>query len=311
VHRRLIINADDFGLTRGVNRAIAEAHTRGLVTSSTLMAASAGFDDAVALAKANPKLSVGCHVTLTDGDPVSSPALIGTLIEPNGTPAVLTRRLVPFIARALRGQLSHDQLRTEIGAQIAKLQAAGVAVSHVDTHKHTHIFPAIFKPLLEAARERGVRAVRNPFGALKPLAFAHLMRRPRLWTRYTEVGLLRGFAAGFRRAVEDAGMVTTDGSFGIVGTGALDEKLFEAIIGCLPEGTWEFVCHPGYCDADLLSLRGRLRQSRERELQVLTSPRAREVLENKGVELISYRDLLSSEHAGWQTESAGWKLTSN
>jgi chitin disaccharide deacetylase len=294
VTRRLIINADDFGMTRGVNRAIAEAHTRGLVTSSTLMAESAGFEDAVALAKRSPKLSVGCHVVLVDGDPVSAPQDISTLLDTNGTQPALCRRLVPFIARALRGRMATHELRAEIGAQIGKLQAAGLEVSHVDTHKHTHIFPAIFRPLLEAARECGVPAVRNPFGPIKALAFAHLMRRPRLWTRYSEVGLLRGFAAGFRRAVEAMGMITTDGSFGIVGTGALDDRLFDAIIGCLPEGTWEFVCHPGYCDAELLGLRGRLRESREQELRVLTSPGAREILQKKGVELISYNQLLAS-----------------
>ena len=288
----MIINADDFGLTQGVNRAIAQAHAAGIVTSSTLMASSAAFADAVAIAKANPTLSVGCHVVLVDGDCVSAPAVIPSLL--GGTASELERRLVPFVARALRGRIPESELRTEIQAQISTLQAAGLAVSHVDTHKHTHIFPAVFKPLLQAARECRVRAVRNPFAPIKPLAFAHLMRRPRLWTRYSQVQALRSFEAGFRRAVEEMDMFTTDGSFGILGTGALDDKLFGAVIGCLPQGTWEFVCHPGYRDADLDGIRTRLRASREQELRVLTSPCAREALERHEVELISYKQLLAS-----------------
>jgi chitin disaccharide deacetylase len=294
VLRRLIINADDFGLTQGVNRAIAEAHTHGVVTSSTLMACSAGVADAVNIARSNPKLSVGCHVVLTDGEPVCGHHAIPSLLESKDGTQVLYRSFAGFLSRALRGRMPASELRAEISAQIHKLQLAGVNVSHVDTHKHTHLFPVIFKPLLEAARECGVRAVRNPFGPVKAMAFAHLMRRPRLWTRYSELGLLRGFEASFRRAVKAAAMITTDGSFGIVGTGELDEKLFAAIIGCLPEGTWEFVCHPGYCDPELLSLGGRLRERREVELRVLTSQKARDVLSRNGVELMSYRELLAS-----------------
>ena len=82
---------------------------------------------------------------------------------------------------------------------------------------------------------------------------AHLFRRPRLWTRYAEIKLLRHYATQFRRAVADAGLATTDGTFGILVTGALDERLFDAIIGSIPEGTWEFVCHPGYVDPALSS----------------------------------------------------------
>lgn len=292
--RRLIINADDFGLTLGVNRAIEEGHAHGVVTSSTLMAASAGFADAVNIGKRHPTLSIGCHVVLTDGRPVSPPGEVPSLLDQtNGTP-VLCRSFASFVARALRGRLRTSDLRTEISAQIRKLHAAGLDVSHVDTHKHVHLFPVIFKPLLEAARECGVHAIRNPFGPVKVMLFAHLMRRARLWTRYSQVSLLRDYEAAFRRTVAEAGMITTDGTFGIAGTDTLDEKLFPAMIGCLPEGTWEFVCHPGYCDSELVSLGGRLRQRREQELRLLTSEVAREVLKRNGVELMSYRELLAA-----------------
>ena len=286
--RRLIINADDFGLTRGVNRAIAEAHAKGVVTSSTLMACGQALDDATALTRTNSKLSVGCHVVLLDGAPMLEPAKLTSLC--NGRPT-FSRTLPSFALAAMRGRLKRDEIGAEVAAQIKKLRGAGIEVSHLDSHKHTHLFPAVFEPLLEAARACGVRAVRNPFVPVRPLAFAHLVRRPRLWTRYSEVKILRGFAGRFRQRVREMGMVTTDGSFGVLTTGALTSELFEAIVGCIPEGTWEFVCHPGYNDQELDGVQTRLRASRQRELEVLTSARARQALEKHGVELISYREV--------------------
>lgn len=287
--RRLIINADDFGLTRGVNRAIAEAHTKGVVTSSTLMACGQAFDDAAELAHANSKLSVGCHVVLLDGAPILEPAKLTSLCS-NGKPE-LGLTLPSFALAAMRGKLKRDEIGAEVEAQIKKLRGAGVEVTHLDSHKHTHLFPAVFEPLLEAARACGVRAVRNPFAPVRPLAFAHLLRRPHLWRRYSEVKILRGFAGRFRQRVREMGMATTDGSFGVLTTGAMTQELFEAIIGCIPEGTWEFVCHPGYNDEELDGVQTRLRASRERELEVLTSVRARQALEKHGIELISYREI--------------------
>jgi hopanoid biosynthesis associated protein HpnK len=285
--RRLIVNADDFGFTSGVNRAIVEAHTRGVVTSSTLMANGRAFAEAAQLAKTVPKLSVGCHVVLTDGAPVLAPDQLPSLT----TAARFRDGMVAFAARAVTGRMDADEIAAEAAAQIRKIQSAGLTVSHIDTHKHTHLFPRILRPLLSAAAACGVRAIRNPFGPRLPLRSSHLLARPGLWTRYAEVRILGGFAGKFRQAVDREGFTTPDGTLGIVVTGALDERLFYAIAGSIPEGIWEFVCHPGYNDADLRAGQTRLRGSRETELRVLTLPAARDVLAQQGIELISYRDL--------------------
>jgi hopanoid biosynthesis associated protein HpnK len=288
--RRLIVNADDFGFTPGVNRGIAEAHTQGIVTSATLMANGRAFADAVALAKALPTLSVGCHVVLIDGQPLSDSKQISSLTSSAGQ---FGNRLKSFAARALTGRLNAREIEAEAAAQIRKLQSAGIPVSHVDTHKHTHLFPSVLRPVLRAARACGVGAIRNPFGPRKPLRSADLMKRPSLWTRYAEVRLFRALAGKFREAANKEGFVTTDGTFGIVVTGALDEQLFRAIAAIIPEGSWEFVCHPGYNDDDLRAANTRLRESRETELQLLTMPEVRELLSRQGIELISYRDLFA------------------
>jgi predicted glycoside hydrolase/deacetylase ChbG (UPF0249 family) len=256
------------------------------VTSTTLMANSAAFDDAVSQVRQSSKLSVGCHVMLVDGEPLSDPRP-GSLAG-NGR---FREGIAGFALAAMRGQLDPAEITAEATAQMRKLQTAGLAISHIDTHKHTHLFPAVLKPLLAAAKACGVRAVRNPFAPVAPLALAHLVKRPRLWTRYSEVRLLRRYSAEFRRLVAEAGMATTDGTLGIVVTGKLDPALFKAIIGSLPEGTWEFVCHPGYVDSVLDGVKTRLRESRAQELELLTSDAAKKAIEARGIELVSYREL--------------------
>ncbi|HUD65678.1 MAG TPA: ChbG/HpnK family deacetylase [Candidatus Sulfotelmatobacter sp.] len=289
--RRLIVNADDFGFTSGVNRAIFEAHTGGIVTSSTLMANGPAFREAAKLAKNTPRLSVGCHVVLIDGEPVLEAEQLRSLTT--RTPAARFRDgLETFAARAITGRIDADEIKAEATAQIRKIQSVGIAVSHFDSHKHTHLFPKILRPLLRAAADCGVRALRNPFGPRLPLRSSHLLARPNLWTRYAEVRVLRRFAGAFRDAVDRNGFATPDGTLGIEVTGTLDETLFHAIARSIPDGTWEFVCHPGYNDADLQRAKTRLRESREIELDVLTLPSARELLSRAGIELISYHDLV-------------------
>lgn len=282
---RLIVNADDFGLTPGVNRAIVEAHNHGIVTSATLMANGPAFDDAIHLAQSASQLSIGCHVVLVDGAPVSDPSLVPTLTNAKG---LLRHSLNNFALPAITGKLDPAEIQVEAIAQIRKLQAAGVSVSHIDTHKHTHMIPVVLQALLAAASTCGIRAVRNPFGVLH---FSTLLNRPGLWKQYSKVALLNQFGKGFRKTVANAGLVTPDGTMGIVATGSLDDRLFDNIVDAVPDGTWELVCHPGYNDADLDRVHTRLRESRAVELRLLTSPAAREVLNRRGVQLISYRDL--------------------
>jgi len=288
--RRLIVNADDFGFTSGVNRGIVEAHSRGVVTSSTLMANGPAFAEAAQLSRALPDLSIGCHVVLIDGRPVLSAAQLPSLTR--GT--AFRNGMTMFAARAIAGGMDSDEIAAEATAQIRKIQAAGIYVSHIDTHKHTHLFPKVLRPLLRAAGTCGVRALRNPFGPRLPLRSGDLLARPGLWSRYVQLRVLGRFAGKFREAVDREGFITPDGTLGIVVTGALDETLFQLIARSIPPGTWEFVCHPGYNDSDLQAAETRLRASRETELRVLTLPAARAVLLQEGIELISYRELVAT-----------------
>jgi hopanoid biosynthesis associated protein HpnK len=291
--RRLIVNADDFGFTTGVNRAIIEAHTQGIVTSSTLMAGGRAFEDAVCLAAQAPNLSIGCHVVLTNGEPLLDPTRLPSITTQDNNVARFRDGLPFFALRALSGRMSAKEIEAETIAQIRKIQSAGITVSHVDSHKHTHLFPAVMRPIMQAAQACGVQAIRNPFGPRKPLKSTQLLSRPSLWTRYAEVRILRTLSGKFRQAAEQKDLAAPDGTLGIEVTGTLDHELFRAIAEIMPEGTWEFVCHPGYNDPDLQRSNTRLRESREAELAVLTMPEARELLARQGISLISYRDLVA------------------
>jgi predicted glycoside hydrolase/deacetylase ChbG (UPF0249 family) len=227
-----------------------------------------------------------------DGEPILKAAAIRTLVHDEAASrAHFRNQLAGFAACAMAGRLDPEQVQAEATAQIRLLQGKGIRVTHFDTHKHTHVFPSVLRPLLRAARACGVGALRNPFGPRLPLSIRHLRERPGLWKRFLEVRILSAFASSFRRNVGGLGLRTPDGSFGVVSTGALDLELFVAIVDCIPDGTWEFVCHPGYNDHELASVRTRLRESRQKELEVFTSAAAREALDRRGIQLISYHQL--------------------
>ena len=285
--RRLIVNADDFGLTSGVNRGIIEAHERGIVTSATLMACGAKFQEAVDLASRTPQLSVGCHVLLVDASPVLELQQVSSLTFANSGTPKFRDSLVDFACRAAARRFNEDEIEAEITAQIRKLQTAGIKVSHLDSHKHTHVFPAVFRPMLRAAKTCGVWAVRNPF---EPLFFAVT----RNWKRRFQLGILRSFRTSFRKALKESGVMTPDGCVGIVATGGLTPENFRLLMENLPEGTWEFVTHPGYNDSELDGIQTRLRRSRENELAILTSPETKKLLQREQIELISYVEFGSS-----------------
>ena len=284
--RRLIINADDFGLTSGVNRAIVEANRSGVLTSATIMANARAFSEAASLAKTQPSLKTGCHIVLIDGEPVS--ANLASLT--NGS-SRFRSSLKDFALAAVRRRLSPEEIQREAEAQIRKVQSLGVSLTHIDSHKHTHMFPHVLGPLLRAARACNIRAVRNPFEPLRAWPGGMLLGVPTLWLRCAGVMAFQMFASKFHRALKEEGIVSTDGTVGITATGKLDQKMLLLILSALPQGTWELVCHPGYSDGDLRSAGTRLTTSREIELSALTSAETKEALARQKIELISYADL--------------------
>jgi predicted glycoside hydrolase/deacetylase ChbG (UPF0249 family) len=285
---RLIINADDFGLTPGINRAIAELHDAGAVTSATLMANGAAFDDAVALALARPTLGIGCHIVLVDGTPTSDPATIPTLLGPDHK--TFRNSLATFAIGVLRGSIHQDDIQREALAQIQKLQRAGLKLTHVDTHKHTHLLSRVARPILRALDQSGIGSIRNPFEP-RWAATASGSTRRSLLVRAVEPGRRRFQAS---QPIASHRILTTNGTIGVSATGHLNDTTLHALLRAMPPGTWELLCHPGYNDADLDAVTTRLRTHRETELRALLgafSKSSSNPLNLSGLQLIHYGEL--------------------
>jgi predicted glycoside hydrolase/deacetylase ChbG (UPF0249 family) len=225
-------------------------------------------------------MGIGCHVALVDGEPVLRAQNLPTLVDPR------TGRFHPtlgvFLKLLLTGRIRSSEIEAETAAQIALLQKRGLRLTHIDTHKHAHIFPAVLRPVLRAARAAGIRSVRNPF---EP-AWSLRATPGAPWIRRAQVRLLRLLEPAFRRIVAEEGFTTTDGAIGVLATGTLDSKTVSSLLRNLPDGTWELVTHPGYNDSDLAQAHTRLLASRETEREAL-----RAVEQFPEIELISFADL--------------------
>ena len=291
---RLILNADDFGLTAGINRAIGELHAAGALTSATLMANGPAFDDAVRVARAHPTLGVGCHVVLTDGAPVSPPESIPSLLGPDRK--TFRPTLSSFLRALLLGRIRTEDVLREATAQVEKLQRAGIAITHLDTHKHTHLFPAIARPLLQVADRASIRAIRNPFEPAWNSALHHGNTSRRLAVNL--IGRLRPRFAALPQ-IRDARVKTTDGTVAISATGQLDAATLAQTLAALPPtGAYELCCHPGYNDRDLDIITTRLRATREIERSALLAAFSETQPHPPSVKLINYSSISSQEPIG-------------
>jgi chitin disaccharide deacetylase len=285
---RLIINADDFGLTPGINRAIAELHDAGIVTSATLMANGPAFDDAVAIARTRPTLAIGCHIVLVDGIPVSDPATIPTLIpKPHHAIPAFHHSLSLFALEVLTGRIHATDIEREALAQIHKLQRAGLTLTHADTHKHTHLLSRVHRPIIRALEQSNISALRNPFEPLWAARLSGSLRRR---------AVVRSFETGRRRfeasvPIAQHRILTTSGTLGVSATGHLNDRTLAALLKSLPTGTWELVCHPGYNDRDLANITTRLRTERETEIRTLLAAFDKNSPQRKRLQLIHYGGL--------------------
>lgn len=251
--KRLITNADDFGFTPDVNAGIVHAHSHGVLTSTTLMANGDAFDDAARLARETPSLDVGVHLVLVQGR-----SLITGAPFPESPGKLLTD--------LARGRL---QVYAELRAQVEKIISAGIKPTHLDSHKHTHLVPVIFRTVVRLAREFEIPYVRLPLDASIPFA-----------------GLPCAAGARFYRSVaRRSGVRMTDYFLGFRLTGSLTEATFAAALLRLPAGTTEFMCHPGFFGPELARAQTRLKESRVRELEALTSPRIRDLLDAEAIRL--------------------------
>lgn len=283
--KSLIVNADDFGMTAGVNRAVIEAHARGIVTSTTVMANMPAFDDAVQLAKAHPSLGVGLHFNITQGSPVAEASRVSSLLNPRGeffgTSTALLRQM-------LMGRLRVTDIEIELRAQIEKALQAGLRLTHVDSHKHFHALPLVGEVIARVIGDYGIHAVRLP---REQWRFPRQNRSAKLLKQSLGALALAQLCRWSESKLRRAGVKTSDAFFGVTQTGFWSKSWLLDLIATLPEGVSELMTHPGYDDAELRRANTRLLESRATEFSLLTDPEIVAAVGESGVRLISYAQL--------------------
>jgi predicted glycoside hydrolase/deacetylase ChbG (UPF0249 family) len=232
-------------------------------------------------------LGVGCHLNFVEGLPAAHAEAIPTLLGADGK--TFRPAMADFAQAVLRGSVDEGELGLETQAQIQQLQRAGIDVTHVDTHKHTHVFPLIARTIVHIAGRCGVQAIRNPYeprwsAALAPTSLLRRsLLRMFLWSKPSFLAM---------RPIASQEMHTTEGTLGIAGTGVMTTEILREMMKALPEdGLFELCCHPGYRDAELNASPTRLRETREEELRILREV-IPEMLRSVGTpDLIHYGDL--------------------
>jgi len=269
---RLIINADDFGLTHEVNTAVIRAHTAGVLTTASLMVNEDGFGEAVDLARQHPRLGIGLHLSLVCGRSALLPTEIPNLVDaqqrfPN---CPVSAGMKFFFDPRCR-----EQLEREVTAQFEKFFATGLALDHVNGHLHFHLHPAVFGIVMKHARRwkvRQVRLTRDPFWLNARLA------RGRWGYRISHAVIFALLSARARSALARAGIRHTRKVYGLLQHGRVDEPFVAGLLMNLPAGDSELYSHPS------------LAQFRH-ELDALLSPKVRGIIVSRGIELIRYQDL--------------------
>ena len=271
-HSRLIVNADDFGHSHSINEAVIRAHGEGILTTASLMVNEPGLDEAVALAKQNPKLGVGLHLSLLCGRAALSPEKIPGLVNPRGefseNPVATGFRY--FFQRGLQ-----QQLRAEIHAQFEKFRATGLPLDHVNGHLHLHLHPTVFRILMDDAEKLGIRRLRltqEPFWMDVPLASGRRLYRS------THAAIYFFLSWRAQSALRRKNIRHTQRVFGLLQNAHMNEDYLLKLLSVLPAGDSELYSHPSLDEF-------------KHEFDALVSPRVKELVKKLGIELIRYQDL--------------------
>lgn len=270
---RLVVTADDLGLTEGVNRAVIQAYSGGVVTATSLLAVGPAFDHAVHLLRSHPRLDVGAHLAIVGEDPpLLSATEVATLVDRRGR---FPRSYRKVCARAAAGRLDPDDVRREMAAQLERIRDTGLTVTHVDTHQHTHLWPLVGRVVADLARDASVPWVRLPTSRA---------RGP--------VGVVvRGLSARLARELDAAGLRQTAAYAGLDEAGRLDATRFaRAVERVADASTAEINTHPGEADDPALT-RYTWNYRWKDELSMLTDDHTRTLLRDKGIQLVSFSGL--------------------
>jgi hopanoid biosynthesis associated protein HpnK len=270
--RRLVVNADDFGRSASINQAVIRAHREGMLTTASLMVNEPACEEAVALARENPALGVGLHLTLLCGHAALPPDQIPGLVNATGefptNPAGAGFRY--FFLRSLR-----EPLRREVHAQFQKFRATRLPLDHVNGHLHLHLHPTVFRILMADAGQLGIKRLRLTFD---PLRVNLRAASGQLAYRALHVAIFHTLSARARSALAQRGIRHTEAVFGLLQNARVDEAFVARLLPLLPAGDSELYSHPSLDEF-------------KNEFDALVSPAVQEQVRRLGIKLIRYQDL--------------------
>lgn len=291
--KRLIVNADDFGWSEAVNEGILKAHLEGIVTSATLMTNLPDALGALELARLRaPGLGIGLHLNLTEGKPLSPLSRVAPIVDEEGK---FCRGLGTLFVKASVRREVRKAIRSELEAQAAWAADHRCKPSHVDSHKHVHLHPAILQSAVDVASRHGIRAMRRTCETTLPGAGPLLPQEwdsGRRFIQRLQAGLARVGACFALRPLKRSNLLSTDWFFGIRATGGLTPRLILKLLECAPAGTGELMVHVGLA-GDPSPRPTRLFRSRPAELRALTHEEVKAGVFARGWRLISYKELCS------------------
>jgi chitin disaccharide deacetylase len=270
--RRLIVNADDFGRSRSINEAVIRAHQEGILTTASLMVNEPAAAEAVELARKNPRLGVGLHLSLLCGRSALPPSEIPGLVNGRGE---FTNSPTGAGFRYFFGRPLHSQLRAEILAQFESFRRTGLPLDHVNGHLHLHLHPTVFKILMEEAEGLGIthlRLTQDPLRLNLRIASGHWLYR------LLHAFIYKCLAPRAEPRLRRKGIRHTERVFGLLQNARVDEQYVSSLLPLLPDGDSELYSHPSLDEF-------------RNEFEALVSPIVRKQIETLGIELIRYQDL--------------------
>jgi predicted glycoside hydrolase/deacetylase ChbG (UPF0249 family) len=277
--KKLVVNADDFGLTEGISSGIIEGFNNGIIASASLITTMPAFPHAVGLALENPHLDIGVHLSLTVGQPCAKSAKLAPILK-KGMFVQSYRRVIKTV---YANDIRLVDIKTEMSAQIRKVQDAGLNITHLDSHQHIHMVPRLFRLLLALMKDHQIPFIRIP----NELIRAHNLRNSKGWGLFV-LGLIGKLS---RKTVIHSGLNTSEYFWGLSCSESMSLHDLICVLRSLRPGINELMCHPGYNDATLKAIYDRP-SFRQQELSALTCQEAFDLVAREDIELTNYRTLL-------------------
>jgi predicted glycoside hydrolase/deacetylase ChbG (UPF0249 family) len=283
--RCLVINADDFGLSAEVNEGILTAHEKGILTSTSLMANGPMFSQAASIGRQVPNLGIGVHFNLVRGKPVSRLQDVNLLVDIRGLfPGTVSSTL----HRLVKNPAALDQAERECTAQVERLIEAGIRPTHIDSEKHIHMFPPLFKRVAEVAASNDIKWIRIVNDG------DNLLKSKPTAAQVAKSLVLRFLSVFCRRNVQKAGLKSSDFFYGVLHAGNMVSIIYQNIFEKLRPGVTEIICHPGFeSNTDGSPGLGRyfLDNTRKAELDALLDGGLRQELRSRKIRLSNFGEL--------------------